>query len=248
MILPKLQAMKTIIRLFLLVCVFLGANPLPNAQAVNPPPDGGYPGGNTAEGQNALQSTTSGGFNSAVGYFSLFANTTGSFNTGVGAGALDLNTANNNTAIGAAALLLNTIGSNNTADGTDALVFNNTGIQNTATGAFALYGNTTGSGNIAVGYQAGSSLTSGNNNIDIGNIGVAAESNTIRIGDPAIHAGIFLAGITAMSPAAPNQAVLVNPTTGQLGSADISSFGVVVTDPGEHRRWRSGTRFQYGRI
>ena len=27
---------------------------LPGAQAVSPPPDGGYPGGNTAEGQNAL--------------------------------------------------------------------------------------------------------------------------------------------------------------------------------------------------
>ena len=29
---------------------------LPNAPAVIPPPDGGYPGGNTAEGQNALRS------------------------------------------------------------------------------------------------------------------------------------------------------------------------------------------------
>src|SRR6266540_5308273 len=27
---------------------------LPKAQAVSPPPDGGYPGGNTAEGQSAL--------------------------------------------------------------------------------------------------------------------------------------------------------------------------------------------------
>jgi hypothetical protein len=49
------------------------------ARAVSPPPDGGYPGGNTAEGQNALQSLTGGGYNAAVGYFSLFANTTGSF-------------------------------------------------------------------------------------------------------------------------------------------------------------------------
>jgi len=76
------------------VCVGL----LANAEAVNPPPDGGYPNGNTAEGQHALQSTTTGGFNAAVGWFSLFANTTGSFNTAVGAGALDLNTADNNAA------------------------------------------------------------------------------------------------------------------------------------------------------
>ena len=220
--------MKTTIRFFLLVAS-LSVSVLPKAQAVSPPPDGGYPGGNTAEGQNALQHTTSGGFNSAVGFFSLFANTTGNFNTAVGAGSLDLNTANNNTATGAAALLLNTTGSNNTANGTDALVFNNIGIQNTATGAFALYGNTTGGGNIAVGYQAGSSLTTGNNNIEIGSTGVAAESNTIRIGDPATHTAIFLAGITAMSPAPPNQAVLVDPATGQLGSAEV--FGVIITNP-----------------
>jgi trimeric autotransporter adhesin len=41
-----------------------------------------------------------------------------------------------------------------------------------------------------------------------------------------------MAGITAMTPAAPNQAVLVDPVTGQLGSADIASFGVVSTSPG----------------
>jgi len=37
-----------------------------NAQAVSPSPDGGYPGGNTAEGQNALFSLTSGGYNTAL--------------------------------------------------------------------------------------------------------------------------------------------------------------------------------------
>jgi hypothetical protein len=214
--------------LLVFLCVFAAQ---PQAQAVNPPPDGAYPGGNTAEGQNALFNTTTGSFNAAVGFYSLFGNAIGSYNTAVGAGALDLNVANNNTAIGAASLLLNTTGSNNTGTGTDALASNNSGIQNTATGAFALFANTTGSGNIAIGYQAGSAQTSGNNNIDIGNIGVPAESNTIRIGDSTIHAAIFVAGITAMSPAAPNQAVLIDPATGQLGGADVSSFGVVVTDP-----------------
>src|SRR5207247_2725991 len=138
-----------------------------------------------------------------------------SYNTAIGAGALDLNNADNNTAVGTAALLLNT-----------------TGIQNTANGGFALYNNSVGSGNIAIGYQAGSALTTGSNNIDIGSFGVAGESNTIHIGEPAIHAGIFLAGITAMTPAAPNQAVLVSPATGHLGSADVSRFGVISTDPG----------------
>src|SRR5438105_798670 len=43
----------------------------PKAQAVIPAPDGGYPGANTAEGQNALLSLTTGTYNTAVGLFSL---------------------------------------------------------------------------------------------------------------------------------------------------------------------------------
>ena len=58
----------------------------PNMQAVSPPPDGGYPGGNTAEGQNALLSLT-GTYNTAVGLFSLRTLTEGRFNTAVGAAA-----------------------------------------------------------------------------------------------------------------------------------------------------------------
>jgi hypothetical protein len=71
----------------------------PKAQAVNPPPDGDYPGGNTAEGFNALFSLSpqDGSFNTAVGFYSLFSNVTGSFNTALGAGALDLNTSHTTT-------------------------------------------------------------------------------------------------------------------------------------------------------
>src|SRR5580765_6305694 len=91
-------------------------------RAVSPAPDGGYPGGNTAEGQSTLLSLTSGTFNTAVGWFSLKSATTGNFNTGVGAGTL----------------LAGTNGSENTAIGTAAL-FNNNGAENTGTGAFALF-------------------------------------------------------------------------------------------------------------
>src|SRR5206468_11470716 len=93
-----------------------------NTQALNPPPDGGYPGGNTAEGQNALLSLTSGMYNTAVGFDSLVLNAAGNFNTGVGAGTLLLNVGDSttedgveNTAIGAGALLSNSTGSRNTA-------------------------------------------------------------------------------------------------------------------------------------
>ena len=60
----------------------------PKSQAVVPPPDGGYPGGNTAEGQNALLSRTTGTFNTAVGFFALKTNDLGNYNTAIGAGAL----------------------------------------------------------------------------------------------------------------------------------------------------------------
>lgn len=90
----------------------------PDAQAVVPPPDGGYAGGNTAEGQNALLSLTIGTYNTAVGLFSLQSNQEGQFNTGVGAGTLLANTAHQNTAIGAGALLTNSTGVKNTHPGT----------------------------------------------------------------------------------------------------------------------------------
>jgi hypothetical protein len=142
-------------RLFLITFV-LGSFALCQVlQAVMPKPDGGYPGGNTAEGQDALFSLTpSGTFNTANGLFSLRALTTGKFNTGVGAGALLSNTADENTATGAGALLSNTTGVANTANGGFALVFNTTGANNTATGDRALFSNTTGGFNTATGDQA----------------------------------------------------------------------------------------------
>ena len=155
-----------IFRLF--VAIALIWSPLsPTAQAVSPPPPGGYPNFTTAAGEHALQALTSGVGNTALGTFSLFSVTTGNNNTAVGAGALDLNTADSNTATGAAALLFNTTGTENTANGTAALEFNEAGINNTANGAFALFDNATGSGNTAVGYQALAFNTIGTGNTAI---------------------------------------------------------------------------------
>src|SRR5215813_2225524 len=78
---------------FVLMCVAT----LPGARAVSPAPDGGYPNGNTAEGQNALPHLTTGTFNTAIGLHSLESLTAGSFNTGVGARTLLSNTADQNT-------------------------------------------------------------------------------------------------------------------------------------------------------
>jgi len=65
------------------------------------PRDGGYEGGNTAEGASALLTLSAGTFNTAVGFLSLKSNLDGNFNTGLGAGTLLLNTADKNTATGA---------------------------------------------------------------------------------------------------------------------------------------------------
>ncbi len=140
----------------------------PIAQAVVPAPDGGYPGGNTAEGQSALFSLTSGTYNTAVGLFSLRSNAEGNFNTAIGAGTLLINTANQNTATGAGALLNNTIGEHNTADGAFALFGNTIGNFNTATGDQALFSNTTGSHNTATGFIALNRNTTGISNTAIG--------------------------------------------------------------------------------
>jgi hypothetical protein len=241
-------------------------------QAVVPAPDGGYPGGNTAEGQNALLSLTTGTFNTAVGFLSLRSITDGQFCTGVGAGTLLANTGDGNTASGAGALLSNTGGDNNTANGAfglfsntlggfntangyqalfsnsvgfdntasgfQALFSNTTGGSNTAIGEFALFSNAsggfntaigedalfnnTGIGNTALGAEAGVNLTTGHDNIDIGNVGVAGESTTIRIGNQELHTATFVAGITGVDEGNPT-AVFINTTTGQLGTTPPAS-------------------------
>jgi len=149
----------------LLTCFSLS----PKAQAVSPPPDGGYgpPNygtGNTAEGEEALLNLGNGNFNTATGFRTLFSTTTGNFNTAIGAGALFNNTGDQNTATGAGALLSNTSGRFNTANGEAALFFNMDGIQNTATGAGALESNTTGDYNTASGVNALTSNTDGARN------------------------------------------------------------------------------------
>jgi hypothetical protein len=113
-------------------------------QAVTPAPDGGYANGNTAEGDAALLSLTSGFENTAIGDSALLSNTTGSFNTASGNHALSENASgNNNTATGYEALRFNN-GNDNTATGFHALTSNKSGTQNTACGVDALFTNTSG--------------------------------------------------------------------------------------------------------
>jgi Chaperone of endosialidase len=168
--------MKTNTLSLILASLLTGFAFLQPSPAVVPPPDGGYPGFNTAEGQNALSSRTTGVANTAVGWNSLFGDTTASFNTGVGTGTLLSNNGDSNTAVGAAALLLNTTGSENTAVGTAALV-NSNADANAAFGAFALNANTSGIGNTAIGVSALKNNTSGNFNTATGDAALVSSMN-----------------------------------------------------------------------
>jgi Chaperone of endosialidase len=177
---------------------------LPKVEAVVPPPDGGYPGANTAEGQQALLSLSGGTFNTALGWSSLKSNIAGNYNTGVGAGALVLNTSDQNTATGAGALLLNTSGFRNTANGAFALLHNNA-ADNTGIGNAALFTNTTGSGNTAIGNFALIDNDTGSNNTAVGNgalaINAGANDNT-AIGAGALGNGTTSGGNTAIGSGA----------------------------------------------
>src|SRR6476619_3700656 len=108
---------------FTLAFVWFGLSP--TVRAVTPPPDGGYPNGNTAEGNSALFSLTTGEDNTAVGFQALYFLTTGEYNTG----------------IGYEALFNDTTGGYNTATGFYALPHNTTGSFNTGHGAYTLYSN-----------------------------------------------------------------------------------------------------------
>src|SRR5207244_12069655 len=82
--------------------------------------------------------------------------------------------------------------------------------------------NTAGANNTALGALAGQNLTTGNNNIDIGAnvLGVAGESNKIRIGKQGTQNGTFIAGIFGV--AVSGSTVVVN-SSGKLGVATSSA-------------------------
>ena len=198
--------MKTIIKTTYLAIVGISfacfAGFAPTAFGVTPPPDGGYPNKNTAEGQDALFSLTFGTSNTANGYsalkanttgdrntangtLALFTNVTGSENTATGYAALFFNRGSGNTADGIGALHSNATGTNNTANGQRALYDNLSGSKNTANGSGALGNNTMGDNNTADGFQALGANTTGSFNIALGNnagSGVSTADDVICIG------------------------------------------------------------------
>jgi hypothetical protein len=213
--------MKTTIPQVLVVILIVCFGSLPNAQAISPAPDGGYPGGNTAEGQKALLNLTTGGYNTAVGFRSLGSDTSGQLNTAMGAGALLANTGDENTATGGAALLSNGTGVQNTANGAFALLSNTTGTQNTATGAFALFSNTTGNYNTANGAQA---LTQNTGGLNTANGFNALVSNTSGSGNTADGYQTLLVSSTGSS----NTALGRDAGSGVTTASNVICIGALV--------------------
>jgi uncharacterized coiled-coil protein SlyX len=199
----------------------------PPAQAVTPAPDGGYPNNNTAEGDKALFSLTTGTNNTATGSYALASLTTGFNNTATGSGALTSNTTGfNNTATGSGALRSNTTGFNNTAVGSSALYFNTTGSHNTAVGSSSLYGNTTGSGNTGSNYLALRVNAAGSGNTAYGALTLANNNGT---GNTAIGNFALRKSVTGDLNTACGWAALERNTTGRSNIALGAAAGQNLT-------------------
>jgi hypothetical protein len=187
---------------------------------------------NTAVGYQAGGSITGGNDNVIMGNS---AGGTGSWGLTVAIGTSALGNAVgslSNTAVGASSGLNLTTGQNNVSVGSQSGAYGaaqftcalgseatcGSGDNNVALGAFSGNLAMTGFGNIMVGTNAGQNLAGAeNNNIYIGNSGVAAESNTTRIGTTQTAA--IIKGIYGNSPASP-QMVIVS-SAGVMGSQAI---------------------------
>ena len=224
---PLTQFKKTTILplLIALTLVCFGLSPM--AQAVTPAPDGGYPNENTAEGNDALFSLTTGKDNTAIGDDALKSNTKGNVNTAIGANALKTNTTGSgNTANGASALVANKTGLDNTANGFEALFSNTAGIANTANGALALSSNTTGDFNTASGVETLFSNTSGSFNTANGS---ALSSNTTGNNNTADGFDALAVNVTGSNNTANGFLALVSNTTGNNNIALGASAGASLT-------------------
>jgi hypothetical protein len=207
----------------LLVALALGCFALPpmaQAQLPSPPPDGGYLNGNTAEGDGALFSLTTGSNNTAMGFDALHSSTTGG----------------DSTAVGWQALYNDQVGFYNTAVGSQALFnYNDTdladpfGGRNTAIGYQALYSDTVGGRNTATGFRAlyndrgGGGLTNGHFNTATGDS--ALYNNTSGVGNTAVGDEALFNNTSGGGNIALGSEAGDNLTTG-VSNIDIGNEGV----------------------
>lgn len=175
--------------------------------------------------------TLSGVNNTTVGQLTGTSLTTGFDNTITGASAgASLTTGDNNAFFGSAAGGSVDTGRNNTYIGAAAGSAATSAANNVAIGDTALDQLTTGNRNIVVGATSGGNYTSSeSDNILINSLGVASDSNVLRIGtDGTGNFEIdqaFIAGIWQRTPAGSTEVVTID-SNGELGSTAISPGGI----------------------
>ncbi len=175
----------------------------------------------SASGSTVSLSTTDGNDNTCIG------SGTGSGsarNSCLGRQALkNISSGSDNVAVGDISGVSITSGSGNTCIGSSAGSNITTGSENIAIGYQSLAAHSpTGSFNLALGNQSGNNYTGAeSSNILIMNSGVASESNAIHIGTQGSGNGqqdtCYIAGIAGVTVAS-SAAVLINTSTGQLGT------------------------------
>jgi hypothetical protein len=128
---------------------------------------------NTAIGNGALASNTSGSQNTAIGYSALFSNLIGNTQTALGSNTMAVMRGSANTAVGQGAMygsgtIANNTGSSNVAVGQGAVAGLSSGSYNVGVGVDVVATLTTGYSNTAVGYQAAYNSTTGYENVAVG--------------------------------------------------------------------------------
>src|SRR5262249_31880370 len=163
--------------------------------AVDPPPDGDYGNGNTAEGLDALFSldVSNAYNNTALGFNTLYSHTSGSDNTACGFQALIFDSSGyGNAAFGSNALARNISGFLNAAVGFNSMFNNSTGSYNSGVGTGALAANSTGHYNTAIGFNSLALMSTGSKNTGLGANALFGETT----GDYNVGVG-FEAGMNA---------------------------------------------------
>jgi hypothetical protein len=181
---------------------------------------------NTAFGNLALSSNTTGGHNVAIGYNTLKVNTSGLDNTAVGYTSMLKTTIGGvNTAIGAHSLEENLSGSNNVAIGWSNLIVSN-GSNNTSIGSTTGGDLTTGQNNTFIGFQTGRGITTGSYNTILGGPLTlpATLSNNIVLADGQSNVRLFsdANGLIAI-----NQAIGSTPG-GQVDIHTDQTYGLII--------------------
>jgi hypothetical protein len=197
---------------------------------------------NTAIGDFALTTNTTGEYNAASGFQALFLNTSGGANEANGALSLRNNTTGRdnaangyfsmgsnisgsyNEASGYSSLYSNISGDANTANGYGAMIANTTGTVNTADGYVSMAGNTSGICNTATGAYAMFANTTGSSNVANG-FGTMFHSTTgidnTAVGDSALVSNIGGSNITAIG-------YLADVSNPYLGNATAIGSGAIV--------------------